>query len=46
MGERRAAIATFRRGRALRPLSPAYSPFSPYGRAIYTPRQLEHLQRG
>ena len=45
MGERRAAIATFRRGRALRPLSPAYSPFSPYGRAIYTPRQLEHLQR-
>ncbi|HWO15203.1 MAG TPA: tetratricopeptide repeat protein, partial [Solirubrobacterales bacterium] len=44
-GKPAAARQTFRRGRRLRPLSPSYSPFSVYGRAVYTDAQLDRIWR-
>lgn len=44
-GERARAVRTFRNGRRLRPLSPAYSPFSEYGRAVYSEAELARIWR-
>jgi hypothetical protein len=42
-GRRAEARRVFDRGRALRPLSPSYSPFSPLGLRLYTRGELEDL---
>ncbi len=42
-GEMAKARRTFRSGRRLRPLSPSYSPFSSYGRAVYSEAQLHRI---
>lgn len=42
-GRRRQARAVFLRGRSLRPRSPSYLPFSPFGRRIYSEAELRRI---
>jgi hypothetical protein len=38
LGDRKRAVSAFRRGEALRPLSPLFAPSSPIGRLVFPPR--------
>jgi hypothetical protein len=42
-GRREQARAVFARGRRLRPRSPSYSPFSPFGRPLYGDAELRRI---
>jgi len=42
-GNRDVAREVYEAGRRLRPLSPSYSPLSPFGLRLYTRRQLERI---
>ena len=42
-GRRAAAVAVFAAGRRLRPRSPSYSPFSPFGRRLFDESELRRI---